>query len=691
MDVAFRRFVIGSRPRYKNKNKDISYMGAEDLHRRDNEPHSHAEYDRRQETERGLHAKGEDDDVEKTARGGGADDLHARHLKRLARRAARLANRSRAFSWARLATVVAGAVVVYWLFRSVGPNAGVASLVGGIAVFIGLVKMHDRVEESLSQTRLLRRIKELHEHRRALNWSEIPEEPDDIDLRMHPLAADLNIIGPRSLHHLVDACASKGARDVLREWLMDPVPEYERIMRRQALVLQLVPLGIFRDHLARMSMLEGLNRHWDDGRLRDWLLREDVAPQLRSWLVGLSAFAFVNVLLIIGHIAGLVPMLWPMTVLVYFAIYFMKYRSVKDLFDEAQDLDLMLERFTPPLEYLERFRFAEGSEAERVRAPLRQARPSRELRSLRRIAAASAVTRSEFLWLLLNVILPWQMLFTVLMHRAKDGLRAYLPTWLDAWYRIEAASSLAAYAESHSQRVFPNLEEPADGVVFEGEGLGHPLLREDVKVRNDFRVDRLGQVVLITGSNMSGKSTFLRTIGVNLRMAYAGGPVDAVALRTTCFRVFTSINVVDSVQEGLSHFYAEVQRLKQLLDALNDGTDLPLFNLIDEIFRGTNNRERLIGSRAFIRALAGRRAISLISTHDLELTQLEEEVSQLSNFHFREDVSGDRMTFDYTLRTGPCPTTNALKIMARAGLPVGEEGEGEGEINRKAEPPSDPQ
>ncbi len=611
------------------------------------------------------------------------DDLRSRHAARLERRSQRLEEISRRYSWSRLALVVGGAVVVYWIFRSVGPGTGMTTTAVLTTAFLILIRAHDRVEEGLRQTRLLRRIKELHERRRALDWSAIPEEPDDVDLRLHPLAVDLNLIGPQSLHHLIDACSSTGGRGALREWLMDPIPAYEQTMSRQALVRQLVPLRIFRDHLARVSMLEGPDRHWDDRRLQDWLAREDVAPRLLPWLIGLTAFAAVNVLLIIGHVAGLVPMLWPMTVLIYFAVYFMKYRVVKDLFDESQDLDLMLERFTPPLVYLERFRFLEGSEADRATAALRRSRPSRRLRSLRRIAAAAAVTRSEFLWLLLNLILPWQMLFTVLMHRAKDDLRADLPPWLEAWYRLEAASSMASYADYHPRRVFPDIDASNEEPVFAGSGLGHPLLREDAKVRNDFRVDRLGEVVLVTGSNMSGKSTFLRTVGVNLRMAYAGGPVDASALRTTCFRVFTSINVVDSVQEGLSHFYAEVQRLKQLLDALNDDNGLPLFNLIDEIFRGTNNRERLIGSRAFIRALAGRHAVSLISTHDLELTLLDKEVPQLSNYHFREDVSGDRMTFDYTLRSGPCPTTNALKIMARAGLPVGggeeeEEEEGEG-------------
>jgi DNA mismatch repair ATPase MutS len=169
---------------------------------------------------------------------------------------------------------------------------------------------------------------------------------------------------------------------------------------------------------------------------------------------------------------------------------------------------------------------------------------------------------------------------------------------------------------------------------------------------------------------MAGKSSFLRTLGLTLCMAYAGGVVDAAAVRVSPFRLFTCVRVSDSVTEGFSYFYAEVRRLRALLDALNAPHAYPLFFLIDEIFKGTNNRERLIGSRAYIRALAGARGIGVISTHDLELVRLADELPGVVNYHFREDVIDGNMVFDYTLRHGPSPTTNALKIMELAGLPI---------------------
>lgn len=169
---------------------------------------------------------------------------------------------------------------------------------------------------------------------------------------------------------------------------------------------------------------------------------------------------------------------------------------------------------------------------------------------------------------------------------------------------------------------------------------------------------------------MSGKSTFLRTVGINLVLAYAGGPVVADALQARPLRLFTCIQVHDSLSDGISYFYAEVRRLKALLEALEAAQPEPLFYLIDEIFRGTNNAERQIGSRAYLQALVGKRCAGLLSTHDLELAHLAAEMPALYNYHFREEVLEGRMIFDYILRPGPCPTTNALRIMKNEGLPV---------------------
>ena len=187
---------------------------------------------------------------------------------------------------------------------------------------------------------------------------------------------------------------------------------------------------------------------------------------------------------------------------------------------------------------------------------------------------------------------------------------------------------------------------------------------------NTILFEGLGRIFLVTGSNMSGKSTFLRTIGINTCLAQAGAPVCARSFRWSLVRMATCIRVDDSLDSGLSFFYAEVKRLKTILDNTQDSQGPPVLWLIDEVFKGTNNRERLMGGRALIAALAGGNGFGLVTTHDLELAELEQLLPGITNIHFQESVFEGALHFDYRLRPGPCPTTNALRIMALEGLPV---------------------
>jgi DNA mismatch repair ATPase MutS len=240
------------------------------------------------------------------------------------------------------------------------------------------------------------------------------------------------------------------------------------------------------------------------------------------------------------------------------------------------------------------------------------------------------------------------------------------------WHELEALGSLANFGYLYSEATFAEVDNTGDpeSVPFFASELGHPLIGAGERVYNDFAIDQVGTLVMITGSNMAGKSTFLRTLGINIRLALTGAPVLASTLTMIPFRVFASITVTDSVTDGFSFFYAEVRRLKMLLDCLQEPDGVPVFFLIDEIFRGTNNRERLIGSQSYVNSLIGENGCGAIATHDLELVKLAQDNPDVSNYHFRDDVIDGRMVFDYKIHPGPCPTTNALRIMRLAGLPV---------------------
>ena len=597
-----------------------------------------------------------------------------RHVARLERRLRRLDRLSRRYGWIRLGLVLAGAVATFVAFQTGGAAWGWGVIGVGVGAFGFTARLHRRVDESIRRHRHWRRIKAAHIARMTLDWPTLPPPASFAPDPAHPYERDLDLAGPRSLHHLLDTAVARGGSRRLWTWLRAPLLAPKILADRQALVQELTVQSRFRDRLALNGALalEDPETPWDGERLHAWLEDHTPGRSRRPLLLLLGALAVLNAVLFVLYLVTPLPPLWAVSLTAYVGIYLFAYWGIRHLFDEAFHLEKALRGFRAVAVFLETYRYEPHRRLAALCAPFREAaeRPSRQLRRVTRIAAAASSQKSEFLLVVLNTLGPWDLFFAHRLDRLKERLRTQLPVWLAVWYDLEALASLATFAHLNPGYTFPAVAASADEPIFIAEALGHPLLNDQQRVCNDFAIDRLGDVTLITGSNMSGKSTFLRTLGINLCLAYAGGPVCGARCRTQPFRLFTSINVVDSVNDGISHFYAEVRRLKRLLEALDDEAAPPLFFLIDEIFRGTNNRERLLGSRAYVRALAGQRATGLISTHDLDLTRLADEIDGVYNAHFREEVVQGRLAFDYHIRPDPCPTTNALKIMQMEGLPV---------------------
>ena len=595
-----------------------------------------------------------------------------RLVARLERRSAALARRAERLSWARLLTFVAGFAASGALFFLRGPGFWIPAVAVWLLLFGLVVGVHRRLDMALRRHRLWREIKLAHLARMALDWEAIGLPPDvPVPGSEHPFALDLDLLGPRSLRHLIDVAVSSGGSERLTSWLLDAAPEAETTLRRQALVQELVPRSRFRDGLQLQARVaqpeEGASE--PAARLQRWLAHKEAPRSQRPLLLVLGALAVANIVLFVAAQWGGLPPWWRATFTVYGLLYLTLGRAAGELFPEALALQAALRQAGAVFRHLEEARLPEGSELSLLCDVFRRGeRPSVYVRRVNRIVKAAGLAANPVLALALNAVVPWNLFLAERLEHWRGELARRLPGWLDVWHDLEALGSLANLAYLNPHYAFPSLA-PA-GVPFAGEQLGHPLLPDDVKVRNDFAIPALGSVDIITGSNMAGKSSFLRTLGVNLVLAYAGGPVDAAALETTVFRPFSSIRLTDSVTDGISYFYAEVQRLKALLAALRRPDERPLFFLIDEIFRGTNNRERLIGSRAYVEALSGSHGVGVVATHDLELVQLAQALPAVRNFHFRDEIAGDRMVFDYRLRPGPSPTTNALKIMEQAGLPV---------------------
>jgi hypothetical protein len=597
-----------------------------------------------------------------------------------------------------------GAALAYWLGWM--PFIVAVLLIGIEALY------YNRIGKVINRRQLWLAIKSTQLARMNLDWEHIPEPPLKAPIPNHPFENDLDITGPRSLHHLIDTAISREGSQRLRDWLLQKHPDPQRIETRQQIIRELVPLAGFRDKLALNFALVSKDQ-LDGEKLLRWLRVQSSSHVIRRVLSVSFVLAIINLALFLGYRFGWIPGYWIISLAAYLVVYFMNQSALKESFDAVMLLYDELTKFKTILRYLETYAYGKNTHLRRLCEPFlnRQTLPSAQLRKITWLVTGISLRVNPVLGLFLNLVVPWDFFFAERIDRCKARFTTLFPEWVNAWSELEALVSLANFAYLHPEYVFPEIimqlptlteachcEERSDEAIstspptpprvgegkeegcfaalamtqpiFQATAMGHPLIPAAQKVCNDLALHTLGEIILITGSNMAGKSTFLKTVGINLCLAYAGGPVNAQTFRTRLFRLFTCMQIHDSITDGFSFFYAEVKRLKALLEALHDGNQIPVLFLIDEIFRGTNSRERLIGSRAYIHHLSSQPGVGLIATHDLELGQLEAQIPGLKNFHFRDDVKEGKMIFDYKLYPGLCPTTNALKIMRMEGLPV---------------------
>ena len=308
-----------------------------------------------------------------------------------------------------------------------------------------------------------------------------------------------------------------------------------------------------------------------------------------------------------------IPGYYVITLIAYVLIYYSNQNAIKYIFADVLFLEEELGKVEAILKFLESYPYEKNTHLAALCRPFTMAgnKPSVHLTRIKRIMVAIGLRMNPAMLLLLNLCVPWDFFFARRLENAKRELAAKLPEWLHVWTELEAMISLANFAWLNPENRFPVLLERGDenipGATLETRQLGHPLIPFSQRINNDFTLAQSNGMMLITGSNMAGKSTFLKALGVNLLLAFSGSSVTASLFETTLYRVFASIKVADSVTDGFSYFYAEVRRLKALLNALEMKNEYPVFFLIDEIFKGTNNRERYLGSKAYILGLAGKK------------------------------------------------------------------------------------
>ncbi|GAB5408445.1 MAG: mannonate oxidoreductase [Balneolaceae bacterium] len=578
------------------------------------------------------------------------------------------------YSKARLTYFLVAIIGIYFSSGFLHEWVYVGSIMCWIAGFLFLVDKDKKVDESKKKFEYLRDIKKEHIARIKLDWENIEYRPVEVEFKNHPFAGDLDILGKHSLYHLIDTSIYKESALRLIHWFLETSSQKQEVLKRQKQVKELTNLSGFRDKLRVIGSLTKFKSNSKDWTIEDMLIWLRL-PKKTGFIVPviiLSILSLANISLGILLLIGIGNSLFFMATFVSYLVYY-KFNDQKTagLFDAAYQIDRMLEQFKAILFHIEKFKPEEGSELEKLLSVYitEKERPSRFIKKNQGLISRASLQAFKLMGAVVNYLVPWDLYHSWRIEDLKEELEPKLTTWFDAFYELEALNSLASFAMLNPENTWANFETN-ENEFFNSKELGHPLIVSGQRVANDFKVQKDKDLFLITGSNMAGKSTFLRTVGINLVLAYSGASVCAKSFNTGFFRVFSSINITDSLDDGLSHFYTEVKRLRFLLDELLKEGEAPLFFFVDEIYRGTNNRERYAGSAAFLKEVAGKNGIGLVSSHDLELADLENNIPQLSNWHFVESIENGKMTFEYKLRTGPCPSTNALEIMKMEGLPI---------------------
>jgi hypothetical protein len=584
--------------------------------------------------------------------------------------------------YAKLADFLAGVVAAAMLVRLHGP---LSLLLIPVAIFVVLVVAHDRVLRRMGK---FVRVTEFYSRGLARledKWAGTGESGDRFFDAAHPYARDLDLFGKGSLFELLCTARTRAGEETLARLLLGAAPPDE-VRARQAAMMEM---------RARVTLRERLFTAGEH-------VRAGVHPEaLAAWGEGEVGFqsrwlpwvlVFLAALWVVSLVVWVVTRNWDLALLVSLTNYAVSYRLQRRVNSSAEGVEKAAEDLQVLAEVLEIME-GEGFEAERLRglrASLdatfkeRQVAASEAVKKLGRVYDWLEDRRNGFV-VLFNAFLFYTPQLTMAAERWRAKFGPAIRGWLVAVGDFEALAALAGYAYEHPADVLPELVEPearADGARtfgqravgrFEAEGLAHPLLGPDKAVANDLRLGAAPQLIVISGPNMAGKSTFLRGVGLNAVLAQAGAPVRAKRLRMSPLAVGASICVLDSLAGGVSRFYAEIQRLKVLSDLARG--PVPLLFLLDELLSGTNSHDRLEGTRFVVQDLVRQGAIGLVTTHDLALTAIPETMDGAAqNCHFEDSIEDGKLKFDYRLRPGIVQTSNALKLMKAVGLNVADKG-----------------
>jgi DNA mismatch repair ATPase MutS len=534
-----------------------------------------------------------------------------------------------------------------------------------LIIFIYLISQYDKETKKREYSKALKEINERALKRVNGQWKNFEDDGSEFKDEQHSYSGDLDIFGLKSLFQWINTCKTFMGKQTLKDRLVDPLKSSSAIKMTQQSLHELAMNLEWRQLFEAEGMVIS-NQYMDPKELYVWA-KDRNELYGKTWLNLLVKLlpCITLILIILSYSTSLIDYRLPRIMLIIQLIFlFVGGKKRSFTFNGIYKYKNSIDIYFKMLSLITEKEF-ESDYLKQLKTNLGKTQDERAVNSIKKLVSIydKVSHRRNTFFIIINILFLWDYQCMIEFEKWRVSSGKNLEKWFDVIGQFEALNSISNIIYDNPQWAMPMV---SDGdFIINASSLGHPLLG-DKRVCNNITINNLKNILLITGSNMSGKSTFLRTVGINLILSYIGSCVCATKFECSLMSIFTCMRTSDNLDNNISSFYAEILRIKAIVEGVKE--DKKVFFLLDELFKGTNSIDRHDGAKALIKQLGKQGASGLISTHDLELCDLQHEYSKIKNYHFQEYYKSGELKFDYKIREGISTTRNALYLLKLAGI-----------------------
>lgn len=596
----------------------------------------------------------------------GKKEFYENRIKKCSDEINELNKKANVLSAVRLLIAVLFLAGLYISYKKNSNAMAVAVIITSAAVFIITALFHSKTLNEVRKKQCYIKVNKKSQDRLDGGWKKFEDTGSEYLNTDHPFADDLDIFGKNSLFQLINSTTTSFGRKKLSDMLlMNKLPQKEEINARQSIVKELASKVDFRQNMEIEGSFDNKGKG-DPSEFIEWAKGKNeklTRPYMKiiSILCPLVLIASIIIYFSTYAISKIIPFAM---ILLNIVVLRLGKNDMAEALNTIYEIKYNIVKYFKIIRIIDNETFI-SSETNNLKNRLNKnnIKASDAMNELSDICTKIS-DRSNMIYFLINILLLWDyhLIYRLELWRRKYG--SHIEEWFDTIGDFEAFNSISNIGCDHEEYSYPHIEQ---SLTISAENIAHPLIGERA-VSNSFSLERSKSIILITGSNMSGKSTFLRTIGINMVLSYLGSPVYAKKFNTPILHIYTCMRIGDNLEENVSSFYAEILRVKILMNAVKNNEKV--FFLLDELFKGTNSMDRHTGAEILLNQLSKKPCLGLLSTHDLELCDLEETNSRVSNYHFKEHYDNNEIKFDYKLRRGKSTTRNAVYLMRMAGIDI---------------------